>query len=229
MRLPDKVKFLLVLCSGLIFFIPGCVDTNVQTIPDEIIYHSQVQITNLVAGAGSANLTLNGTSFGTVGYGEDSDNMTVQAGGKTLDANFANAGNKSYIFSTESDLKFRIFLIGTSASTTVVKKEQRRIDAVPVIPADSALVTFFNFSPGASVLSLLISGPQSASVGSAIEYGDNSSTLTLLGGDYTFDVTYADGDTLTASFDYTISASHKYSAVIYDTLSTLKFDVFTDD
>ncbi len=229
MRIPDKVKYLLVLCSGLLFFVTGCVDTSVQTIPPQIVYNSQVNFTNLVTGGGTATLSLNGQSMGTLGFGEETGNKTVQAGSKTLSVNYASASDQQYQFSTETDYKFRIFIVGTGASSTVIKNTQRYIDQTPDIPSDSALVTFFNGSPGDTVLSFDITGPQAANTGSGLTLGDFSSTSTFAPGDYTVNVTYASIDTLSKTFNYTIEKAHKYTAVVYDTLSTLKFKVFTDD
>jgi hypothetical protein len=231
MKIPDKVKFLMVLCSGLIFFISGCVDTSVQTIPSQIVYHSQVQFTNLVAGAGTAALKLNGQSIGDVGFGNESSNMTVQAGSKTLKIKYANiADSVQYLFNTEVDRKFRIFLWGNSTTSSVMKMDQRYIFQTPDIPSDSALVTFFNGSLVDTVLGIAISGPQSANVGTALAPGDFSSMMSLVPGDYSVDVqTVTDLDTTTTTFNYSVAAAHKYSAAVYDSQPTLKFKVFTDD
>jgi hypothetical protein len=229
MRLPDKVKFLLVLCSGLIFFISGCVDTSVQTIPDHIVYNSQVKFTNLVTGAGTATLSLNNQSVGDLGFGEESSLLTFQAGSKTLSATFSNAANTQYLFSLDTDYKYRVLLVGTAASSNAVRNAQRYIFQTPDVSADSALVTFFNGSPGGTVLGMAISGPQTGSVSTALSTGDFSSTESYIPGDYSVEVTYANVDTLSTTFTYSVEKAHKYTAVVYDTLSTLKFKVFMDD
>ena len=228
MRLPDKVKFLLVLFSGLIFFISGCVDTSVQTIPDQIVYNSQVKLTNLVAGAGTATLTMNSQSIGDLGYGEETTNMTVQSGSKTLSATFSNASDKQYLFSLDVDYKYRVLLVGTGSSNSAVKKAQRYIFQTPDVNADSANITFFNGSVD-TVITMDITGPQTGGVSSALALGDFSSATSFAPGDYTVIVTYTNVDTLSKTFTYSVEQAHNYTAVVYDTLSTLKFKVFMDD
>lgn len=228
MKIPDKVKFLLIVCSGLIFFMTGCVDTSVQTIPDKIVYHSQVQFTNLVTGAGTATLKLNNQSIGDVGFGEQSNNLTVQAGSKTLAVTYANGPEGQYLFSADTDYKYRIFLVGTASDNSLIKNTQRYIFQTPNIPPDSALVTFFNGSPIDTVVSMDITGPQSGSA-TIPTLGDFSTTTSFMPGDYTIAIKVVNVDTLTNTFNYTLVKGHKYTAVVYDTLSTLKFNVFTDD
>jgi len=229
MKIPDKVKILMVLCSGFLFFTSGCVDTSVQTIPDKIVYHSQLQFTNLVTGAGTATLTLNGQLIGDVGFGEESSNLTVQSGSKTLSVNYANAAQQDYLFSADVDYKYRVFLIGTASSSDLVRNTQRYIFATPNVPSGSALVTFFDGSPVDTVISTDITGPQTGNAGTISVLGDFSSTTAFVPGDYSIAITVAYVDTVTQTFNYTLAAGHKYTAVVYDTLSTLKFNVFTDD
>ena len=229
MKIPDKVKILMVLCSGVLFFASGCVDTSVQTIPDKIIYHSQLQFTNLVSGAGTATLTLNSQSIGDVAYGEESSNLTVQSGSKTLSVSYESAAQQDYLFAADVDYKYRVFIIGTASSSSVVKNAERYIFATPQVIADSALVTFFDGSPLDTIISTSITGPQTGDAGTIAVLGDFSSTATFAPGDYSIAITVVNVDTLTQSFNYTLAAGHKYTAVVYDTLSALKFNVFTDD
>lgn len=231
MRLPDKVKFLLVLCSGLIFFISGCVDTGVQTIPSKIVYNSQVKFTNLVAGAGTATLTLNGQSIGTVGFGEETSDMTVQAGGKTLDVAYASAANQQYLFSTETDYKLRVYLLGTASVSSAMKNLQRYIFQTPDIPQDTAQVSFFNGSPDITLNSISLNSSSDTTdvdLGSMV-LGDTEPYMLLKSNTYSFDIAY--NDSLEASFTDThaINSMHRYTVVVYDTLGSLKLKVFTDD
>jgi hypothetical protein len=229
MRLPDKVKFLLVLCSGLIFFITGCVDTSVQTIPDQIVYHSQVKFTNLVTGAGTATLSMNGQSIGDLGYGEETSLLTVQAGSKTLSATYTGAADQQYLFSLDTDYKYRVLIVGTASSSSIVKNTQRYIFQTPDVPADSAVITFFNGSSSDTVNSIDISGPQTGGVTTALAPGDFSTSSSYAPGDYTVQVSYSNVVSMSKTFNYSIAKAHKYTAVVYDTLSTLKFKVFMDD
>lgn len=230
MRLPDKVKFLFVLCSGLIFFVSGCVDTSVQTIPDQIVYNSQVKFTNLVAGAGTATLTLNGNSIGTVGFGEETSDMTVQAGAKTLNVSYATATDQQYLFSTDTDYKLRVYLIGTASSSSVQKNNQRYIFATPDIPQDTAQVAFFNGSPDITLNSISIIGSDTTDIDlGAMALGDNQSYMMVQAGTYSFDIAY--NDSLQTSFTDThpVNAMQRYTVVVYDTLGNLQLKVFTDD
>src|SRR5512146_723080 len=122
MRLPDKVKFLLVLWAGLIFIIPGCVDTSVQTIPSSINYESQTTFVNLVTGVGAASFTINGQSVN-IGFGEESSVLTVPSGSKNVSVTYASgSGNpKSYIFSLDTEIKFRVFFVGTDSASDAVR------------------------------------------------------------------------------------------------------------
>ena len=231
MRLPDKVKFLLVLCSGLIFFISGCVDTGVQTIPSKIVYNSQVKFTNLVAGAGTATLTLNDQAIGTVAFGEETSDMTVQAGGKTLDVAYANAANQEYLFSTDTDYKLRVYLLGTAGSNSVLKNNQRYIFQTPDIPQDTAQVSFFNGSPDITLNSISLNSSSDTTdvdLGSMV-LGDTEPYMLVKSNTYSFDIAY--NDSLEASFTDTraINSMHRYTVVVYDTLGSLKMKVFTDD
>ncbi len=231
MRLPDKVKFLLVLCSGLIFFISGCVDTGVQTIPSKIVYNSQVKFTNLVAGAGTATLTLNGQSIGTVAFGEETSDMTVQAGSKTLDVAYASAANQEYLFSTETDYKLRVYLLGTAGSNNYLKNLQRYIFQTLDIPQDTAQVSFFNGSPDITLNSISLNSSSDTTdidLGS-MALGDTEPYMLVRSDTYSFDIAY--NDSLEASFTDThaLSSMHRYTVVVYDTLGSLKLKVFTDD
>ena len=230
MRLPDKVKFLLVLCSGLIFFISGCVDTGVQTIPSKIVYNSQVKFTNLVAGAGTATLTLNDQSIGTVAFGEETSDMTVQAGSKTLDVAYASAATQEYLFSTETDYKLRVYLLGTAGSNSVMKNLQRYIFQTLDIPQDTAQVSFFNGSPDITLNSISLNSSDTTDIDlGSMALGDTEPYMLVRSDTYSFDIAY--NDSLEASFTDThaISSMHRYTVVVYDTLGSLKLKVFTDD
>jgi hypothetical protein len=230
MRIPDKVKYLLVLCSGLLFFVTGCVDTSVQSIPSQIVYNSQVKFTNLVAGAGAATLTMNGQSIGTVGFGEETSDMTVQAGSKTLSVNYASASNQQYLFSTDTDYKLRVYLVGTASSNNVLKNLQRYIFQTPNVPQDTAQVTFFNGSPNVTFDGITLNGTDTTEVSfdSPLALGDASSMMLFKSGTYSVDVMY--NDSLSTSFSsVNMGAMHRYTVVLYDTLGNLQLKPFTDD
>jgi hypothetical protein len=190
-----------------------------------------VKFTNLVAGAGTATITLNGQSIGTVGFGEETSDMTVQAGGKTLNVAYANAANQQYLFSTETDYKLRIYLLGTAGSNSVMKNLQRYIFQTPDIPQDTAQVSFFNGSPDVTLNSISLNSSSDTTdvdLGSMV-LGDTEPYMLVKSNTYSFDIAY--NDSLEASFTDTheISSMHRYTVVVYDTLGSLKLKVFTDD
>src|SRR4030067_3670713 len=142
----DKNKLLFSISISLILIWSGCVDTGVQSIPDSIVYYSQLKFTNLVVGAGSYTLTLNGQSIGTVDFGSEAPAgsfIQVQSGSKTLNASFTGAPSEGYKFSADTDYKIRVFLIGTAASNELLKSTQRYIwqtkdspNGAPLFPPD---------------------------------------------------------------------------------------------
>ncbi len=232
MRLPDKVKFLLVLCSGLIFFIQGCVDTSVQSIPSSFDQRSQVTFVNLVAGAGDATFTIDGKSV-SAGYGTETSMIDIPAGSKSVTVNFASGPAQTYGFSTDVDYKMRIFFVGTDSASDVQRFALRRIDGSYNTNPDSALVSFFNGSPGSTLDGFTMvagSDTQDVTFDSPIEFGDNSGVMPMLPGDYTV-ISLAYNDTLSASISsaLNVQANKKYTAITYDMPSNMKLNVLTDN
>ncbi len=230
MRLPDKVKFLLVLCSGLIFFIQGCVDTSVQSIPSSFDQRSQLTFVNLVAGAGDATFTINGKSVSAV-YAQETSMIDVPAGNKNISVNFA-SGPKTYSFSTDVDAKMRIFFVGTDSASDAERFMLRRIDGTINTNPDSALVSFFNGSPGSDLNGFtMVAGTDTQDVefDPAVAFGDNSGVMPMLPGDYTV-ISLAYNDSLSASVSsaLNVQANSKYTAVTYDPPSNMKLNVLTD-
>src|SRR3970282_2928283 len=70
MKIPYK-RLLLTMSIWTVVFIAGCVDVSVQPIPYSVNYSSQIKVVNLVSGAGTATLTLNGQSLGSVDFGSE--------------------------------------------------------------------------------------------------------------------------------------------------------------
>lgn len=231
MKIPDKVKFLIVLCSGMLFFISGCVDTSVQTIPSTIDYSSQATFVNLVTGAGAANFTINSQSVSDLGFGVESGSMTIPAGSKNVDVSFANGPDQTYSFSLETDYRFRVFMVGTNASSDVVKATMRRVDGTLATNPDSAMVTFFNGSPGSDLNGITIAGTDTTDItfDSNVAYGDFSPTMTFAPGNYMVGLSYNDSLSTSLSFTFNVAANGRYTAAAYDTLSNMKLTVLTDD
>ena len=231
MRLPDKVKFLLVLCSGLIFFISGCVDTSVQSIPSSFDQRSQVTFVNLVAGAGDATFTIDGKSV-SAGYATETGMFDIPAGSKNITVNFA-SGPKTYGFATDVDAKMRIYFVGTDSSSDAVRSTLRQIGGSIATIADTGLVSFFNGSPGSTLDGFtMVEGSDTSDVvfDASVEFGKKSELLQLLPGNYTV-ISLAYNDSLTASVSTAleVQGNAKYTAVTYDLPSNMKLNVLTDN
>ncbi|MDP2364593.1 MAG: hypothetical protein Q8M94_12590 [Ignavibacteria bacterium] len=238
MRIPYKTKLLLAISICTVVFIAGCVDTSVQSIPPSIDYSSQIKVVNLVSGAGTATLTLNGQSLGTVDFGSEvpgsqSTFLTIPSGNKTLNASFATATSKNFQFAAATEYKLRAFLVGTAASNEIIINYQRYIWQTPgsangsaLFPADTGQVAFFNGSPDAVLNSVIING-DTTEFDSPLEMGDGVTYLKLKSGSTSFDVLY--NDSLHVTFNYDLMSKGRYTAVIYDAAANIKNAVFVDD
>lgn len=239
MKIPYKTKIILAISTCTIVFNVGCVDVSVQPIPNSINYSSQIKVVNLVSGAGTATLTLNGQSLGTVDFGSEvpgsqSAFLTVPAGSKTLSASFTNAASKNFQFAATTDYKMRIFLIGTAASNDLVSNSQRYIwqtkdsdNGKALFPPDTGQVAFFNGSPDAILDSVTINGTTPIGFESPLAIGKGTGYIKLKSGSYTFDILY--NDTLHVTFNYNLESKGRYTAVIYDAAASIKNAVFIDD
>jgi len=237
MKIPYK-RLLLIMSIWTVVFITGCVDVSVQPIPNSINYSSQIKVVNLVSGAGTATLTLNGQSLGSVDFGSEVPGpqlafLTIPAGSKTLSASFASAASKDFQFAATTDYKIRIFLVGTAASNDLVTNSQRYIwqtkdsdNGKALFPPDTGQVAFFNGSPDAVLNSVTINGT-TIIFDSPLEMGDGAPYIMLKSGSYSFNVLY--NDSLHTTFDYNLGAKDRYTAVIYDAASSIKNTVFVDD
>ena len=231
MRIPDKVKFLLVLCSGLIFFIPGCVDTSVQTIPSNIDQRSEASFVNIVTGGGAASFNIDGNALN-VDFGTESSVYNIPAGSKNVTVNFSTGGSEAYSFSTDVDYKFRVFFYGTTASSEAKRFTYKRVDGTLSNNPDSALVTFFNGSPESTLDGLTMissTDTQTVSFESSVGYGNMSDMMTFAPGNYMVGLSYNDSLATSPNFTFNVSAGGRYTAVTYDTLSNMKLTVLTDN
>lgn len=241
MKIPYKTKLISVITFTILAFISGCVDTNDQMISPSIEFYSQYKVVNLVSGVGAATLTMNGQSLGTVDYASEypvteAEFTTILSGSKTLQASYASGTPKSYQFGLATDYKYRIFLIGNNSSSEAVTVAQRYIwqtknskEGSPLFPDTAGQVSFFNGSPDAIINAIEF---KNESVDTKIEFetplemGDNSGYIFQKPGAYTINVMYND---TTMTFNYTLGAKSRYTAVIYDNAVSLKNKVFVDD
>lgn len=243
MRKLYKTKLLMAISICTVFFIAGCVDLSVQPIPSSIDYSSQIKVVNLVSGAGTATLTLNGQSLGSADFGSEVPGsqatfLTIPSGNKTLSASFTSAADKDFLFAAATDYKLRIFLVGTAASNDIVTDYQRYIWQTPgstngnaLFPADTGQVSFFNGSPDATLSSVTINDTSTIEFESPLEMGDGTSYMMLKSGNYSFNVLVIDSndDSLHTTFDYTLAAKGRYTVAVYDEAASIKNVVFTDD
>jgi hypothetical protein len=230
MRLPDKVKFLLVLCAGLIFFIPGCVDTSVQSIAP-VDQRSQVTFVNVVAGAGDASFTIDGKSV-SAGFGTETAMFDIPAGNKNISVNFSGGSTQTYSFSTDVDFKMRIFFIGTSSSSDAERFTLRSVGGSYSTNADSALVSFFNGSPESTLDGLIVvagTDTQEVAFDNSVAFGDMSDQMLFLPGNYKVGLMYNDSLSTAPTNTVNINANTRYTAITYEMPSNMKLNVLTDN
>lgn len=242
MRKLYKPKMLLILGALLVVFVIGCVDTGVQTIPDTITYNSQIKIVNLISGAGTVTLALDGKSLGTAALGGEAPNssgfLEIQSGNRILNISYNSTAFDSR-FTADTDYKIRIFLVGTAASNEIIKNVQRYIwqtkdsnNGSPLFPADTGQIAIFNGSPDAVLSGISYHGGTltdtiTTTFDSPLAMGESMPYMFLHSGTYSFDISY--GDSSHTTFDYDLKAKGRYTAVIYDMEANLKNAVLVDD
>ena len=152
MKIPDKVKFLIVLCFGLIFIIAGCVDTSVQTIPDQVVYNSQAKIVNLVpqTGGGTITTTFAGKQYsidpGAEAPGAGQPFIEFVSGSKTIAVQNANTSFNDLI-PAQTEYKMRLFVVWDTTQvnhirvdTTFITPDSLVIDSTVVL--DSVITSY---------------------------------------------------------------------------------------
>lgn len=241
-----EFKFLLPIIS-VIFLLSGCVDTSVQNIPDSFNLVSQIKLVNLVATGGNATLTLSGEQFGSVAPGSETPAAgqpfrEVPAGTKVLV--FANSDTTlSDNFSTDTDYKMRVFIVGNNTSGySIVKSLQRYIwqqkgtaSGQALFPADTAQVTVFNASPGVVIDALAfrkVSDSTSTTVelGTPVAFGTGSPYIKLAAPTSTeYQVFVVQGTDTLSTISMTVGPQSRYTGVIYDVSTAIKNNVFIDD
>lgn len=238
MKIPYKHLMLLVFLYFTTVFFTGCVDTSVNPIPGSIDYSSQMKVVNLATGAGSATITLDGQSLGSVSFGNEipgagSGFLTIPSGSRILVASFDNGQSKNFRFSATTEYKFRAFLVGDATDPSLVVVNQRYIwqskdseNGQKLFPADTAWISIFNGSPDVTINSVEI-GSQLTEFDAALGTGKSSGYLKNAAGSYTITITYNDSETL--SFDYSLGARNRYTIVLYDAAASLKYAVLLDD
>jgi hypothetical protein len=237
MRIPYK-KLLVTISIIAVVFIAGCVDTDVNPLPPSIDYQSQMKVVNLVQGAGTATITLNGQPLGVADFGGETPNsasafLTIPSGSKTMGASFTSAADQNYRFAATTEYKMRVFLIGTTTESNAFVQLQRYIwqtkdsqNGAALFPADTGWVAFFNGSPDATISTVEVNGEDIHL--SPIETGSGSSYVQLPAGTHTFDVYYND-DADHITFDITVASKGRYTATVYDVAASIKNAVFVDD
>ena len=242
MKKADKTKLLYLMSVSLIFFVFGCVDTNVTNIPETINYQSQVSVVNLAADVGTANVkftTHNGQTldFGSLALGAASAYQMVPAGNKVSNITYSGgASDNSLKLFTETDYRIRLFLVGDKNGREIVKAVQRYYKTTKadtnLFPPGYGQVRFFNGSPQDTLNSVdvIVSGDTTNVDLSSQVMGDGSAYMKLKPGNYTFDLMVGSGGNMKKlSVSQNLTDLGRYTAVIYDNHSSLKSKVFTDD
>ena len=237
-----KNKLLFFALAASVLLSTSCVDTGVQSIPDSITYYSQLKITNLIPGASSASLTLNGQTLGSVNFGNETPGpqsafLTIPSGNKTLIANFGGALTDTFKFAATTEYKIRVFLIGATRPYELVANSQRYIwqtkdsdQGKSLFPPDTGQVALFNGSPDVLLNSITFNGTSdtlTVEFDSPLALGDGSGYTKIKSGAYNVDVVY--NDSMQVSFTNTFAAKGRYTAVIYDLVANLKNAIFIDD
>ena len=239
MRIPYKNKLLVAMLFGILVYVVGCVGTSVQTIPESINYTSQLKVVNLVSGGGTATISLNNQSLGSLDFGAELPNaqaafLNIPSGNKVLNVTFTGGTAKEYRFAADTEYKLRVFLVGTPADAQVIKVLQRYTwqtkdspNGALLFPADTGFVSFFNGSTDATINGVTINDTLDIEFASPLALGGVSGRTKLKAGNYSFKVAY--NDSLETSFDYTVGAKSRYTVVIYDTVGSIKNSVLVDD
>jgi len=202
MRKADKIKLLYIASVSLLAFIIGCVDTQVQVLPNSLDYRSQVSIVNLIPGGGTAtiNMYANKPSITTSSTGGDSivsndidystpiinaqlalggvnGYMDIPAGGKAFIATYSGfpAAKDTFGLTTDTDYKMRIYFVGdgTSSGIAVHKAAERYIGQKPGSSQGASI-----FPAGSGWIKLFNGSPDDTVTTIKIKGGSIDSTIT---------------------------------------------------
>ncbi len=251
MQKADKIKLLSLIGISLILFLSGCVDTSVQPIPSSFNFRSQVKIVNLAPGTGSASVSMDIASggsmqFGPVAFGDEAPTSgqafsDIPAGAKTFNITYS-SGVNSDVFKlvTDTDYKMRLFIVSDTAANSrdFIKATERYIwqqkgtdNGKKLFPADTAQLALFNGCPDITVDQVIFhntAGGEDVSVD--VNKGGFKSGMPyqkVAAGNYNVFVVAGSDTVTTISFD--AQAQVRSTAVLYDRLSSLKNKIFTDD
>jgi len=251
MKKQTTIKFVIFFGISLMFYLIGCVDTNVQPIPSQFDFRSQVKVVN-VGYQGGADISLDGLTgglvpFNTVAYGDESpttlDFKDIAAGSKDLIIKYGSSVD-TFKLVTDTDAKLRIFLMGNDTTKRVARKSierniwQTKSSATDqnLYPVDSTFVAFMNGSPNASFDTLIVEGASidtiafSKSLGMAdaapyMKFAAGTATLHFISSSDTL----SSGSHTLISKEFTFSSQSRNTCVIYHTIDDLKIKLYQDD
>ena len=242
MRKDDKNKLWIIMSISLLFFLAGCVDTGVQVIPSSINYTSQVKIVNLAAGMGSASIAMKTKSgstvtFGAIAFGDVSPVTVVPAGPATLSVTYSSGGTENLTTLTDTDYNLFLYIVGDASGRIVVKSLNRMVFQAAytsIYKKGVAQIAFFNGSPDGTINSIeAVQGSDTSAIdlSAPIASGTGSASfLEMQPGSYTFILTATSGDTETkTAMTVNLAEKNKYTAIVYDKVSSLKSKILTDD
>jgi len=257
MKKQTTIKFIIFFGISLMFYLIGCVDTNVQPIPSKFDFRSQVKVVN-VGYQGGADISLDGTTgglvpFGTVAYGDESpttlDFKDIAAGSKDLIIKYGSSVD-TFKLVTDTDAKLRIFLMGNDTTKRVAQKSierniwQTKSSATDqnLYPVDSTFVAFMNGSPNASFDTLIVKGASIDSVAfidtiafsKSLGMADAAPYMKFAAGTDTLHFisssdSLSSGSHTLISKEFTFSPQSRNTCVIYNTIDDLKIKLYQDD
>ena len=249
MKKQTTIKFVIIFGISVMFYLLGCVDTNVQPIPDHFNFRSQVKVVNVGyenGGAISMNSVTGGPiSFGTVGYGEESlEFKDIPAGSKKLIINYSSSAADTFSLVTDTDAKLRIFLMGNDTTKRVAKKSMERniwqtknsATDKNLYPVDSVYVAFMNGSPNASFDTLIVKGTSidTFAFKKSLKMGDGAAYMKFPAGTDTLSFISSSDSLDSGSYtlitkEFNFASQSRYTSVIYGTIQSLKIKVYQDD
>jgi len=238
----NKKLILFLIPISFLLFLVSCVDTDVQPIPSEFNFESEINVVNLAPNTLTVSVVSTHDNGADINYGEimsgaesGSSFTKLPSGAKALLLN----ANDTLKFVADTDRKIRVFVVFDSTNGYDFIKSVLRYtwqtdksDTV-VYSSDYAQIAFVNGSSENQLDSLWCFGeisPDSTADSlytSGFGYTDKIGYGKFAPGHYKF-YAISGGDTLsTAESDF--NALSKYTVAFYDENSTLKSEVYVDD
>ena len=255
MNKADKMKLFYIFGVSLIFFLSGCIDTNVTNVPSSVDFHSQVKLVNVASDVGNASITLGQVTGGTLNAqltgslalgaelpASGAPYADISSGAKTMIVKYDNvAVPDTFKFTLDSQTKMRIFIIGNSnaGSRNTVRLIERYTfqakntsDGSTLFPPDTASIQFYNATADSSdAMITLASSDNSVKLDTAyndLAFGGQFHYLKVKATGNSYKIsTVAGSDTVSTTF--TPAAKDRYTGVLYGRAGGYVLKILTDD